>query len=340
MGRSVVGEGRLGATSENEMPIDLERLRRQRRYENRVAGIFEEFLEHRLGPGRALALLSAPLADAAPLGWVISPGPDHGNLRRLETLLAGKLAASGFPTLRIRPDLHPVNGPVCEIDLTTRLAEAEEAVSVLTEASGVRSVGLVGALSGGMVAAMVADRLGQSELALIEPVSRGKRYMRETIRRQAVADLMASGDGAANGRTAESEAPGSARGPLEELAAAGETWVRGLRLTSTEYERIAAVDLVRDMRAFSGRSLLIGISPSGSVSTELDKLRAHLEALGGDVTFRILQDPLPAPFGEYPFRNAGPVRIDTRLELDQRLARLTADWAGGSPAAEPNEDAA
>jgi hypothetical protein len=322
------------------MPIDFERLRRQRRYEDTVAGISEEFLEPRLGPGGALAVLSAPLADAVPLGWVISPGPDHGNLRRLETLVARQLAASGFPTLRIRPDLHLVNGPVCEIDLSTRLAEAEEAVSALTEASGVRSVGLVGALSGGMVAAIVADRLGLSQLALIEPVSRGKRYMRETIRRQAIAELIASADGAVNDTAAESEAPESGQRPLEELAVAGETWVRGLRLTSSEYEQIAGVDLARDMRAFSGRSLLIGISPSGSVSTELDKLRAHLEALGGDVTFEMLEDPLPAPFGEYPFHNAGPTRIDTRLELDERLARMTADWAGGSPEAEPNEDAA
>jgi hypothetical protein len=322
------------------MPIDLERLRRQRRYEDPAAGISEEFLEHRLGPGGALAVLSAPLADAGPLGWVISPGPDHGNLRRLETLLAGQLAASGFPTLRIRPDLHPVKGSVGEIDLSARLAETEEAVSVLAEASGVRTVGLVGALSGGMVAAMVADRLGSSELALIEPVSRGKRYIRERIRRQAIAELIASTDGAANGDGAEPEAPESPQRPLEELAADGETWVRGLRLTSTEYERIAAVDLARDMTAFSGRSLLVGISPSGSVSSGLDTLRGHLSHLGGDVTLEIVADPLPAPFGEYPFRNAGPVRIDTRLELDQRLARVVARWAGGSLEADPTEDEA
>jgi hypothetical protein len=285
-------------------------------------------------------VLSAPLVDAVPLGWVISPGPDHGNLRRLETLLARQLAASGFPTLRVRPDLHRVNGPVGEIDLSTRLTEAEEAVSTLTEASGVCSVGLVGALSGGMVAAMVADGLRSSELALIEPASRGKRYIRETIRRQAIAELIASADGAASSNAEESEASESAQRPLEELAAAGETWVRGLRLTSIEYDRIAGVDLARDMRAFSGRSLLIGVSPSGSVPTGLDKLRAHLERLGGDVTLEMLEDPLPAPFGEYPFRNAGPMRIDTRLELDQRLARVTTDWAGGSLEADPSHDAA
>jgi hypothetical protein len=324
------------------MPIDLERLRRQRRYEDFDNGVADEFLEHRLGPGGAFALLSAPLDDAGPRGWVISPsiGPEHGNLRRLETLLAGQLAASGFPVLRIRPDLHPVKGSVGEIDLSARLAETEEAVSVLAEASGVRTVGLVGALSGGMVAAMVADQLGSPELALIEPVSRGKRYIRETIRRQAIAELIASTDGAANGDGAEPEAPESPQRPLEELAATGETWVRGLRLTSSEYDRIAAVDLARDLDAFSGRSLLIGISPSGSVPTGLDKLRAHLGALGGDVTLELLDDPLPAPFGEYPFRNAGPVRIDTRLELDQRLARVTTEWAGGSLEADPTEDAA
>jgi hypothetical protein len=34
------------------------------------------------------------------------------------------------------------------------------------------------------------------------------------------------------------------------------------------------------------------------------------------------------------------MRIDTRLELDQRLARATTDWARGSPEAEPTGEAA
>ena len=93
------------------------------------------------------------------------------------------------------------------------------------------------------------------------------------------------------------------------------------------------------MRAFSGRSLLVGISPSGSVSTELDRLRAHLEELGGDVTLEVFEDPLPAPFGEYPFLT--PARpIDTRLELDRRLAGVVTKWACGSPEAEPTTNAA
>ena len=111
-----------------EMTIDNDGLKRLRRYEDPEAGVAEEFLERRLGPGRSLALLSAPLAEARPIGWVISPsgGPEHGNLRRLETQLRGRLAAAGFPTLRIRPDLHPLNGALGEIDVSARVADANE----------------------------------------------------------------------------------------------------------------------------------------------------------------------------------------------------------------------
>ena len=311
------------------MPIDLERLIRLRRYEDPGAGIFEEFLEPRLGTGRALALLSAPLGEPRDLGWVISPsvGPEHGNLRRLETLLARGLASAGFPTLRIRPDLHPVHGAIGEIDVSARIAEVNEAVTILSEESGVRAVGLLGVLFGGTVAALTAERLGAPGLALIEPVSRGKRYIRETIRRQAIAELMASVDVAADGASPETDEPELAQGPLEELATQGNTSIRGLRLSQSEYDRISEIDLARDIRTFRGSSVLIGISPSGSVPTGLGKLHAQLEVLGGHVTLEMLQDPLPAPFGEYYYRNAGPVRIDTRLELDRRLTEVTTAWA-------------
>jgi hypothetical protein len=313
------------------MPIDLERLRRQRRYEDPTAGVSEEFLERRLGDGRTLAILSRPLARPRPLGWVISPsiGPEHGNLRRLETLLARGLAGAGFPTLRLRPDLDPRHGAEGQIDVSARLADVEEAVGLLLKEGGASAVGLLGAASGGMVAARAADRLAPTELALVEPVVRGKRYIRETIRRQAVAELIAAADGAANGGGMEVADAGSSQRPLEELAATGETFVRGLRLSREEYDRICEIDLVDDVRAFRGRSLLVAISPTGAVPTSLEKLVARLEALEGEVTLETLEDPLPAPFGEYPFRNAGPIRIDTRLELDQRLTDVVTAWALG-----------
>ncbi len=311
------------------MPVDYERLAHLRRYEDPDAGISEEFLDRRLGPDRSFALLSAPLSEPASLGWVLCPslGPEHGNLRRLEALMARSLAAAGFPTLRVRPDIHPTRGASGEIDLSARLAEAGEAVELLRDTSRVRDVGLGGALFGGTVAALTADRLRAPGLALIEPVVRGKQYVRETIRRQAVAELVTAGDGApARGET-ETERDGPAASPLDELSATGSTSLRGLLLSQEEYERISAVDLATEQLGLEGDALLVGLSPTGTASRGLTALGDRLRSLGAEVAVEVLQDPLPAPFGEYYYRNEGGVRVDTRLELDRRIVSTTTNWA-------------
>ncbi|MGH3105482.1 MAG: hypothetical protein ACRDN6_15430 [Gaiellaceae bacterium] len=293
---------------------------RLRRYDDPRAGISEEFTERRLGPGRAFALLSAPLGERRTPGWVICPsvGPEHGNLRRLEAIVARRLAAAGFPVLRIRPDVHPVHGAIGEIALPARLAEVDDAVELLLGEGGAQAVGLLGTMFGGTVAALACERLGLQAMALIEPVGRGKQYLRESLRREAVAELMAG-----------LEAPDSSpeQNPMQELQTTGRTTIRGLRLSRAEFERISAVNLAEDLRSFRGRSLLVGISPTGGVSPGLRKLQERLEALGGDVTVEVIDDPLEAPFGEYYYRNVGIVRIDTRLGLDQRLADAAATWA-------------
>jgi len=311
------------------MPIDSQRLTRLRRYEDAGAELYEEYLERRLGPGRALGLLGGPRRAPNPLGWVIVPsiGPEHGNLRRLETLVARSLAAAGFSTLRIRPDLHPVRGAIGEIDLSTRIVEVDEAVDVMSGERGVQGVGLLGILFGGTVATLAGERLAAPGLALVEPVVRGKRYVRETVRRQAVAELIAAtGDGEPR---RELDEAGPARRPLDELAAAGETSIRGLRLTREQFERISEIDLTEELVTYRGASLIVGISPSGSASPGIRKLHAQLGSLGGRASLEELEDPLPAPFGEYYYRNAGAVRIDTRLELDQRISGAVTTWALG-----------
>jgi hypothetical protein len=295
------------------MALDYQALTRLRRYEDPEAGIFEEFSEHRLGPGRALALLSGPLGEVRSPGWVVCPtiGFEHGNLRRMEAILARRLSAAGFRVLRIRPDTSPLHG---EVDLPLRIAEVEEAVELMGG-----STGLIGVLFGGTVAALVAERLGATALALIEPVTRGRQYARELVRREAVAKLMGpeEGDGA---------------GPMQELSRAGHVYIRGLKLTHEAFEAISGVNLATDLRAFDGRSLLIGISPSGAPSPGLRKLQEHLEALGGDVTLETIEDPLYAPLGDYYYRDAGLLRIDTRLEVDRRVAEALAGWGVGSAA--------
>ena len=116
--------------------------------------------------------------------------------------------------------------------------------------------------------------------------------------------------------------------PLKELEATGATSIRGLALERGAYDRIAGIDLVSDVRSFSGRSLLVGISPTGAVPPSLHALHDHLSALGGDVTMQVVEERLPVPLGEYHYENIGPVRVDTRLDLDRQLAELTTRWVG------------
>ena len=283
-----------------------------RRYEDPEAGLFEEFAERRLGPGGAFALLAGPLEERRALAWAICPtiGPEQGNLRRLEALVARRLAELGFEVLRIRPDVHPLHS---EISIVTRQAELDEAVDLL-RGRGARGVGLVGTLFGGTVAALAAERLELPAVALIEPAVRGRQYARELLRREAVAQLMGDEEGDGDG-------------PKRELAATGRATIRGLQLTEDAYETISAVDLTADLRTFAGSSLLVGISPSGETPPALGKLRNRLAELGGDVALAGIADPLYAPLGEYYYRDAGLLRLDTRLELDRKVADAVAGWA-------------
>jgi hypothetical protein len=306
-------EGRgLFVYNQYQVATDFHPLAGLRRYEDPGAGIYEEFLDRRLGPGRALALLSGPLAEPRTSGWVICPtiGPEQGNLRRLEAIVARRLSAAGFPVLRVRPDADPLHG---EIGLGTRLAEVEEAVGLVGER--VDGVGVVGTLFGATIAVLVAERLGLPAVALIEPIGRGRQYARELLNREAIAQLMGPESGDA------------AQGRHDELSTTGETVIRGLRLSSEGHDAISAVNLAQDLQTFSGRSLLIAISPTGKVPTGLGKLHARLVELGGDATLETVADPLYAPLGEYYYRDAGLLRVDTRLALDQKLGETIAAWA-------------
>jgi len=275
--------------------------------------VTEEFLEARLGPARAFALLSAPAGRAARDAWILCPsiGQEHGNLRRLEASIARGLAREGRVALRIRPDLDP-DGALPAMDLDARIAEAVDAASVLRE-RGLSVRGVFGAVSGAMVACLVCEDLGVDSLAVVEPVRRGRQYGRESLRRQAVTDLMSvsSPDGLS---------------PLQQLEADGVTWIRGVRLTQSSYERLAAADAVEALRSFRGRALLLGISPTGAAPQALTALEAHLVQLGASVTAEVIEDPLPVPLGEYYFENVGPVRQDTRIDLDRLLTVRTAEW--------------
>jgi hypothetical protein len=332
------GTGRQAITrnqGSEPITIDAEQLSRLRRYEAPESEIYEEFLERRVGRGGAFALLAGPLGAPRDEGWIVCPsiGPEHGNLRRLEAIVARTLAKAGYPVLRLRPDVDPVDGLRVEIDLAARLHEVEDAVRTMTDDVGARSVGVLGSFFGATAAALACEQLALREMVLIEPVARGKAYLKEIMRRHAVAELVGTVD--EHGPDGAAAQQRETAAPRERLAAEGHAALQGMGLSRAEAERIAAVDLVGDLRSFDGRSLLVGISPSGALSPSLARLRDHLASLGGQVATTAVEDPLFAPFGEYYFRNAGPVRVDTRLGLDERVASTIAAWAIGRTADAP-----
>jgi hypothetical protein len=301
--------------------IDYDYLTRLRRYEHPESGISEEFLPLPTGPGSALGILSLPLTRARAHGWVICPalGKERSFLRRLEALIARRLAAEGFPVLRIRGGTDAGSPPRREIDLASRLDEASHAVETLSAHTGTAVIGTLGALGGGMVAALTADRRDLHALVLIDPVIRGRQYVRDALRMQTLSELAGGGEGgAAVGTRARAE-----------LAESGATVIRGFELSRQAHDDIAAVDL-EELDGFGGRSLLVGVSRSGEPSSSLRRLHDRWVQRGVESTLQGVADPLVVPFGDSYLRDVGLVRRDTRLALDRSLAALVLEWLRGS----------
>jgi len=312
--------------------VDLASLTRLRRYEDPSAAIWEEFATPRLGPAGAFALLSGSLDERRSRAWVVCPavGPEHGNVRRAEALLARRLAVGGFTAVRIRPDVDAGRGALREIDYSARLAEVEEAVDLLLGEPGVEDVGVLGTLLGAAVAAATCTRLDLPAMGLVEPALDGRQYVRDVMRREQVAGLMAS-----------AETPvGVPASVDDQLAADGCVTVRGLRLSRAELERIEGIDVLAQVDGFDGRALVVGISASGRVPATLRRLRERLEKLDADVTLELIEHELETPFGDYYYRNVGLVRIDTRLDVDRAIADAVARWALGGASAAPGGERA
>jgi hypothetical protein len=107
-----------------------------------------------------------------------------------------------------------------------------------------------------------------------------------------------------------------------------------MQLSRSEFAAISSVSL-DSIRTFRGRSLLIGITPSGTPTTALARLAKHLTDHGGEVVLETVAASLPVPFGDYHLSGEGPIRIDTRLDFDIRLAELAAGWASEATASQP-----
>ena len=305
------------------MPVDEDLLLRHRSFEDASTGITEAFLQPTIGSRRTVAVLSGPLGSSFPVGWVIlhSFGLEQMHLSRLDVVVARALAAAGFPVLRFHGQGYGDSEATDEpIGLASHLADATDAIRLLSRQPGIERVGVLGARFGGTVAALVAEREGLELMGLWEPMERGSQYLRDLLRARVFAEMVGQSDdrGAAGMEQLRAE-----------LASQGWSDIKGIRLSREASEDIGAVDLTRDLTRFSGHALLIGVSRSGRPSAGLRRLEERLTVLGARCTVRSLDDHLAAQFGQFHFQttDGGRGKIDTQYDLNQRIAAATAAWA-------------
>lgn len=313
------------------MTAQVQELARLSRFEDPRLGISEQFLQPRLGGVGTLAILSRPLGRLAPFGWVLchSFGMEQVHLYRLEVHVARALSAAGFPVLRFHsPGYGDSQGTAADVSLSSHLAGAADAAELLGAEDGVERVGLMGARFGGTVAAMTADRLGLSLLALWEPVINGQRYMRDFLWRR-VFSTLASGE-VAGDLTGAPEL-------MRQLRSGGWADVNGFLMREQVFDEISGIDLLRDLRSFTGATLVLSVARSAEPTPGVAKLAERLRGLGGDCRLGVVVSRYAHELGQSHFRADEEIvgKKDTQMEITVEVARLTVAWslerAGASP---------
>ena len=303
------------------MPVDHELLLRHRRFEDRRIGISEEFLQPELGGAETVAVLSLPMEGQPRIGWVVchSFGLEQMHLSRLEVSLARALSRSGCAVLRYHGRGYGDGALDVEgARLSTHLTEAEDAATLL-RGRGVERLGSVGASFGGMVAALLADRLDLDLMAVWEAPVDGARFIRNLLRTQALFELAEEGSAARRSPVVQSR---------EEMASRGWTEVKGVKLSRQAHDEIEATSLVEAIRRFRGRSLLGSVSRSGSPGPGVKELAEHLLSLGGRCTTTVVRHPLAPQFGQYHYSAEEDVdgKQDVQFDLFESVVMSTTEW--------------
>lgn len=304
------------------MPTDEVLLERHRRFVDQRAGIQEQFLQPRLGPGNTVAVLSRPIGPQLSTGWVIchSYGIEQVNTHRLEVVAARALARAGFPVLRFHVQGYgdsQLRGQA--VDVSWHLEGGGDAVELLRHTEGVTAVGALGVRFGAMVAAMLAERAGLPLMALWQPFTSGAQFLEDFLQTAFFEQMFDQ----------LSQDSRNAVGLAEHLDSQGWKDLNGFRFTREAFEAIAAMDLTRDVDGFRGSALVIGLSRSGAMPQQAAELAAHLRALGAECDERVIRDSSAPMLGQHHFMKIGDgeVERDIFFRAFQAIADSTATWA-------------
>jgi len=303
------------------MPIDEATLERFRRYTDPALGISEEFLQPTLGSTSTVAVLSRPLHSAMPLGLVMCPslGTEQTNLSQLQVATARALSAAGFPVLRFHGRGYgDSRASMSEFSVTSAVAEAADAVRLMSDQDGVERTGIMGTKFGGMVAAMAADRTDISMMVLWEPVTNGAQWMRDFVRSQLLHEIVQTGAQRGSGTQ-------RIRDEIEEQGWAS---IRGFVLSREAYQEVMAVDLLTEICSFSGAALVVSVSARGRATPGVTKLTARLRELGAACTEELVQDNAAGQLGQRAALVLPGVKmIDVLGNVAEQVTGITISWA-------------
>lgn len=300
--------------------IDESLVTRLASFEDADAGIAERFHRVDLGGAGTVAVVSTPLAEAHPVGWVIchSFGQEQLHLSRFDVVMARALSAAGFPVLRYHGQGYGDSElGMRHISLDSHLADARDAVDLLRSETGVQRIGMMGVRFGGLVAALVADSSSLPLLCMWEPVTRGAQYMRDYLWSRLFAEWAGTRTG------------GGIEAILEDLGSQGWADINGFLLTRATHDQVSAMELRKVLTSFRGDALIGSISRSGKVGSGLVKLHEHLQGLGARCELKVVQDEHAAELGRFHYRADETSRTDTQFELAQTVSAATVLWSEG-----------
>jgi pimeloyl-ACP methyl ester carboxylesterase len=297
------------------------RLMQLRGFEDPSGGIREEFMTPEIAGSQSVAILSTPLADASPMGWVICPsfGLEQTYFQALETPLARQLARDGFPVFRFHGPGYGDSERYSEaISLHSHVRGVEDAVRILIESTRVETVGLVGARFGATVAVLAADTTDASGIALWDPIVNGGTYVRFLSCLSAIGRLLT------NGPDRETEIDS-----VEILERDGVLDVQGFPLRRTVVQEIRSIDLLTDPVQFRGTALILQVSRSAQLTPDLVRLRDQMNVLGATARLEAIADPEAIGFAQPRYKPSSSGKKDSQASLAKRLIARTASWCSG-----------
>lgn len=297
------------------MGADLAVLNDLQRYDDVRTGVHEEFVSI-AGLSRSWWILSRPVVEGAPVGWVVAPslGREQHFVSHVQAILSRALSAAGLPVLRP----HRIyDEPWDAFDVDVHGAAVSAALAALTPLTGAARGGIVAIGTGSLLAAAASASIASFPVALWEPARSGE---------EAVLDL-------ARGHTALQTLGGPEYGTVEEpeaildrLATEGSADLRGFELTETARRALSAIDPAVALGRAGKRVLILSLSASSNPTSGASDLADRLRSAGANVALRTVQDRFAPKFMRTLYDGDQSERVDIQVDIAQAAIPLTLAW--------------